>query len=111
MLKEDSMPRQLLAFVSTFAFLTFIPAFADDFDIKGILATAMQAGRSGIAEKTKIVDARPAMAGEVVVTLIKGEGVETRSKPAEAGDMVVRNRCEETGNEQYLVKAATFPKR
>lgn len=105
------MPRQLLAFLSSLAFVTSIPAFADDFDIKGFFATAIPAGRSGIAEKTKLVDARPGIVGEVVVTLIKGEGVETKSKPAEAGDMVVRNRCEETGNEQYLVKAATFQKR
>lgn len=68
-------------------------------------------GKSGIAHKTKPVDARPAVAGEVVVTVIKGEGVETRSKPAEAGDWVVRNRCPETGNEEILVKAAKFPTR
>ena len=43
--------------------------------------------------------------------MIKSEGIETKSKPAEAGDMVVRNRCRETGNEQYLVKAAQFAKR
>jgi hypothetical protein len=68
-------------------------------------------GKSGIAHKTKPVDARPAVAGEVVVTIIKGEGVETKSKPAEAGDWVVRNRCPETGNEEILVKAAKFPTR
>ena len=68
-------------------------------------------GKSGIAHKTKPVDARPAVAGEVIVTIIKGEGVETRSKPAEAGDWVVRNRCPETGNEEILVKAAKFPTR
>ena len=50
---------------------------------------------------TKPVDARPARPGEIVVTLIKDEGHETRSRPAEAGDMVVRNRCPETGNEAY----------
>jgi hypothetical protein len=105
------MPRHLLVCLSTLALLTSVSAFADDFDIKGFFATAMQAGRSGLAEKTKVVDARPASVGEVIVTVIKGEGIETKSKPAEAGDMVVRNRCEETGHEQYLVKAATFPKR
>ena len=42
------------------------------------------------------------------MTLIKGEGVETKSKPAEAGDWVVRNRCPETGNEEILVKASKF---
>ncbi|MFI0849657.1 hypothetical protein [Mesorhizobium sp. IMUNJ 23232] len=68
-------------------------------------------GKAGIAHKTKLVDARPAVAGEVVVTIIKGEGVETKSKPAEAGDWVVRNRCPETGNEEILVKAAKFPTR
>ena len=69
------------------------------------LAKAMTEGRVGIARKTKPVDGRPAQPGEVVVTIIKGEGVETRSKPAEAGDLVVRNRCPQTGNEEYLVKA------
>lgn len=43
------------------------------------------------------MDARPARPGEVVVTVIAGEE-ETRSKPAVAGDWVVRNRCPETGN-------------
>ncbi|MBB6469059.1 hypothetical protein HNQ96_004948 [Aminobacter lissarensis] len=69
------------------------------------------AGKIGIARKTKPVDARKAVVGEVVVTIIKGEGVETKSKPAEEGDWVVRNRCPETGNEEILVKAAKFPTR
>lgn len=105
------MPRPSLVCFSTLAFLTSVTAFAEDFDIKGFFSAAAQAGRAGMAEKTKVVDARPASVGEVVVTIIKGEGVETKSKPAEPGDMVVRNRCAETGHEQYLVKAATFPKR
>lgn len=68
-------------------------------------------GHTGVAHKTKEVDARPAVAGEVIVTVIKGEGVETKSKPADAGDWVVRNRCPATGNEEILVKAAKFPTR
>ncbi len=66
---------------------------------------------AGLARKTKVVDVRPAKIGEVIVTIIKGEGKETQSKPAAAGDMVVRNRCEETGNEEILVPAATFARR
>lgn len=54
---------------------------------------------------------RPAKPGEIVVSIIKGEGKETQSPPAQEGDMVVRNRCPETGNEEILVAAATFPKR
>lgn len=73
-----------------------------------LFEAAAKDGRAGVARKTKPVDARPAIVGEVVVTLIKGEGVETRSKPAEAGDWVVRNRCPETGNEEYLVKGPKF---
>lgn len=65
----------------------------------------------GVARKTKEVDARPASPGEIVITFIKGQGVETRSKPAEEGDWVVRNRCEETGNEEILVKARNFANR
>ncbi len=56
------------------------------------------ASRAGIARKTSPVDARPAKAGEVVVTIIRGEGKETQSPPAKAGDVVVRNRC--AGNRQ-----------
>ena len=66
---------------------------------------------AGLARKTKPVDARPAKSGEVVVTVIKGEGKETQSPPAKPGDMVVRNRCEPTGNEEILVKSETFAKR
>ena len=80
-------------------------------DVPSLFATAQKEGRVGKARKSKLVDARPATPGEVVVTTIAGEGQETQSKPAEPGDMVVRNRCESTGTEQYLVKAATFPER
>lgn len=76
-----------------------------------LFARAAKDSAVGIARKTKLVDARPAVPGEVIVTVIAGEGKETQSKPAEAGDMVVRNRCPETGNEEYLVAAAKFPAR
>jgi hypothetical protein len=33
------------------------------------------------------VDVRAARPGEVIVTVIAGEGVETRSNPASAGDL------------------------
>ncbi len=65
----------------------------------------------GTALKNKEVDARPALPGEIVITFIKGQGVENRSKPAEEGDWVVRNRCDETGNEEVLVKAKYFPQK
>jgi hypothetical protein len=66
---------------------------------------------AGLARKTKPVDVRPAGAGEVVVTVILGEGRETVSPPAAPGDMVVRNRCPETGNEEILVAAGRFGER
>lgn len=88
-----------------------LPAMAEDVDMVALYAQADQAEQTGIAQKTQIVDARPAEPGEIIVTLIAGEGVETRSKPAEAGDQVVRNRCPETGNEEYLVKADKFAER
>lgn len=105
------MRRHLVPCLSLALVLSAASAKAQDFDVKGFFAKAAGAGRAGIAQKTKPVDAKPAQAGEVVVTIIRSEGVETKSKPAEAGDMVVRNRCPETGNEQYLVKAASFAKR
>lgn len=80
-------------------------------DVHALFDAAEAAGRVGIARKTKLVDGRPAKPGEIVVTLIKGEGKETQSPPAEAGDVVVRNRCPETGDEEYLVKAARMATR
>ena len=77
-------------------------------EIVALMAQAQGAGRTQRARKTRPVDARPAKVGEVVVTVIKGEGQETRSRPAGAGDYVVRNRCPETGNEEYLVAADKF---
>jgi len=77
-------------------------------EMVALMAQAQKDGRLQTARKTKLVDARPAKAGEVVVTVIAGEGKETTSKPAAAGDQVVRNRCPQTGNEQYLVSAAKF---
>ncbi|WP_432377189.1 hypothetical protein [Agrobacterium rosae] len=76
-----------------------------------LMAEVKKVDRVGVARKTKEVDARPASPGEIVITYIKGQGVETRSKPAEEGDWVVRNRCEETGNEEILVKARHFSER
>ncbi|MCP8938368.1 hypothetical protein NK718_07560 [Alsobacter sp. SYSU M60028] len=86
-------------------------AVAQDVDILAVFAKAMTDQRVGVARKTKPVDGRPAKVGEVVVTVIKGEGVESRSKPAEEGDIVIRNRCPATGNEEYLVKAARMKDR
>lgn len=80
-------------------------------DIAPVFEAAAAQSRIGKARKTKAVDARPATPGEVVVTTIAGEGAETKSAPAETGDMVVRNRCPETGNEQILVKGAKFGER
>lgn len=95
-----------------FAAATFAHAQQDALKDQVKLMTSMKAaGKTGIARKTKDVDARPAHLGEIVITMIKGQGVETKSKPAEAGDWVVRNRCPETGNEEILVKAARFPDR
>jgi hypothetical protein len=83
----------------------------DTIDIASYFQKAYDAGRAGLARKTKPVDVRPAKQGEVIVTIIAGEGKETQSPPARTGDMVVRNRCPETGNEQILVAAATFADR
>jgi hypothetical protein len=80
-------------------------------DIADLFAQAEQEGRVGVARKTKPVDARPARIGEVIATVIAGEGMETQSPPAQDGDMVVRNRCPETGNEEILVSATKFQER
>ena len=80
-------------------------------DIQSYFQKARDLGREGLARKTKTVDAREARPGEIVVTVIKGEGKETESPPAKAGDMVVRNRCPETGDEEFLVSASKFASR
>jgi hypothetical protein len=77
-------------------------------DINAFFQKASGLGGEGLARKTKTVDAREATPGEVVITVIKGEGKETQSPPAKAGDMVVRNRCPESGNEEFLVPASKF---
>lgn len=80
-------------------------------DVVDYFQRAMSTKGSGLARKIKIVDVRPAKRGEVVITMIKGEGKETQSPPAKPGDMVVRNRCPETGNEEILVSSASFSRR
>jgi hypothetical protein len=80
-------------------------------EIVALMANAQGAGRTKIARKTRPIDARPAKVGEIIVTVIKGEGKETQSRPAQAGDYVVRNRCPETGNEEYVVSADKFADR
>lgn len=80
-------------------------------DVVAFFTAQKEAGTTGMARKTKAVDVRPAKPGEVIVTFIKGQGKETQSPPAVEGDMVVRNRCEETGNEEILVPAEKFAPR
>lgn len=80
-------------------------------EIAAMFQLAAKENRLGRAKKTKVVDARPAVPGEIVVTIIKGEGKETSSPPAKTGDWVVRNRCPETGNEEILVTAEKFAER
>ena len=82
-----------------------------DVDIVAYFRRADSTRGAGLAQKTRPVDVRPATPGEVIVTMIKGEGKETQSAPAQAGDMVVRNRCSETGNEEILVTANNFSRR
>jgi hypothetical protein len=80
-------------------------------DVAELFARAIKDQRTGLARKTKPVDVRPARLGEIVATVIAGEGKETQSPPAEPGDMVVRNRCPATDNEEILVKAEKFGER
>jgi hypothetical protein len=80
-------------------------------DVVAYFERAYDMRRTGLAHKTKPVDVRPAKPGEVIVTTIKGEGKETQSPPAQLGDMVVRNRSPESGNEEMLVAADSFPRR
>lgn len=70
--------------------LALIPSFvfADDLsqlpqkERVAYFTQAQQAGITGVAIKTKPVLARPAKEGEIITTIIKGEGVETVSEPA-----------------------------
>lgn len=80
-------------------------------DVHTLFDQAEREGRVGMARKTRPVDVRWAVPGEIVVTIIAGEGKETQSRPAVAGDRVVRNRCPETGDEFYLVGADSFASR
>src|SRR5262245_27226042 len=83
----------------------------EEVDVVAYFQRAYDTRGAGLAQKTRAVDVRPAKPGEVIVTMIRGEGKETQSPPAKLGDMVVRNRCPETGNEQILVAAAAFAQR
>ena len=80
-------------------------------DVVALMARARAKGLVGTARKTKPVDARQAHQGEIVVTAIKGEGKDEKSRPAKRDDWVVRIRCPETGNEQYLVSGYAFTER
>jgi hypothetical protein len=83
----------------------------ENVDVIAYFQRASDARGAGLARKTKPVDVRSAKPGEVIVTMIKGEGKETQSPPAKPDDMVVRNRCPETGNEEFLVSAGSFSRR
>lgn len=104
--------------VSTLVFLsalsgTVIAQELPTLDQIEMFSEARAAGETGFARKTLPVDARPAEVGEVVVSIIPGEGVETTSPPAEEGSWVVRNRCfdDVADNPLILVNATRFPER
>jgi hypothetical protein len=80
-------------------------------EVRAMVKDAQARGLARQAKKTRPVDVRPARPGEVIVTILAGEGKETQSRPAKEGDRVVRNRCEATGNEEYLVAAEKFAER
>jgi hypothetical protein len=100
----------LIAAVALLSFTSTCRA-REKIDIIAYFDNARAEGRDGMARKTRTVDVRPSAPGEIVITTIRGEGKETQSPPAKPGDMVVRNRCPETGNEEFLVAADNFPKR
>ncbi len=109
-------PSKLVKFALAAALLAVPSASAsaggqDLIDILAYFKRAQASFGARTARKTKPVDVRPAKPGEIIVTMIKGEGKETQSPPAKEGDMVVRNRCPHTGNEEILVAAAKFPVR
>ncbi len=83
----------------------------ENIDVVAYFRRMEHANQAGLARKTKLVDVRPAAIGEIIITSIKGEGKETQSAQAKDGDMVVRNRCPETGNEEILVSAEAFSRR
>ncbi len=105
------MRRTIAAGFAALLISTQVSSAQTQIDITAYFQKARDLGNDGLARKTKIVDARDARPDEVVVTVIKGEGKETQSPPAKAGDMVVRNRCAETGNEEFLVSASKFVSR
>src|SRR3954465_11795628 len=72
------------------ACLTMAMLTAAEVDIHALFARAELDGRVGTARKTLPVDARSATPGEVVVSVIAGEGKETQSPPARAGAMAGR---------------------
>ena len=109
---DDSLMRRTLCAAIAVLLSSGQMSFAQSpIDIYAYFQKARDLGGDGLARKTKIVDAREATPGEVVVTVIKGEGKETQSPPAKAGDMVVRNRCPKSGNEEFLVPSAKFASR
>ena len=87
-----SKPGSILAVLFALAVAWSVQPWAQA-DVQAMFDQAEQEGRVGLARKTKPVDVRPALPGEVVVTIIAGEGKETESPPAQPGDVVVRNRC------------------
>ena len=99
--------------------LSLIPSFGFTHDLSQLpqkervayFTQAQQAGITGVAIKTKPVLARPEKEGEIITTIIKGEGIETISEPAKIGDWVVQNICPETGNEEILVRKTKFAQR
>jgi hypothetical protein len=111
----DSSPKHQLcrALISVIAIMSPNGAVRaeENVDVIAYFSRLGDSNKNGWARKTKLVDVRPAVPGEIIVTTIKGQGKETQSAPAKDGDMVVRNRCPETGNEEILVSAEVFVRR
>ena len=90
---------------------TIDAANAADVDVQALFAKAQRDGRVGAARKTKPVDVRPAQARGDSRHRDRRRGQGNAEPAGKPGDMVVRNRCPATGNEEILVSAAKFAQR
>lgn len=76
-------------------------------EVKEFVEDALANGaKPFLAAKSARIKARPAKAGEVVVTKT-ANGVEETKNTAKEGDMIAKN----PGGEEYIINAATFAKK
>ncbi|MFJ6328308.1 MULTISPECIES: hypothetical protein [unclassified Rhizobium] len=76
MIKATRLPSLTTTLLISVA--SVVPSWAETLNAISLFREGKAAGKTGVARKTRPVDARPAQTGEIIITIIKGQVARNR---------------------------------